>query len=118
MIREIRASLAKGLAGLNVTVWTFLPDDLNEIPCVVVRQPTMQPDVQLYAATVPVIVVGRRLNDEDAQIELDDLADAVVAAIRGPDVAVTTIEPGTVTVAELIHPAYSVTVAVGRVDCY
>lgn len=118
MIREIRAGLAKALAGLDVPVWTFLPDDLNEIPCVVVRQPTMQADVQLYAATVPVIVVGRRLNDEDAQAELDDLADAVVGGLRGPDVAISTIEPGTVTVAELVHPAYSVTVAVGRIDCY
>lgn len=117
-IHGTREFLAAQLKGLDCPVWTFKPDDLTEVPCVVVDKPTLTINVQLMEVTCSVIVIGRRTNDEDAQTELDDLAEAAMLALRGPDVNVSLVEPIQVTVAELNHPGYRIECAVGQIDCY
>jgi hypothetical protein len=118
MIREVRATLAKALAGADWPTWTFKPDDVNEVPCFVVDRPTFAIDVQLYVVTCSIVAIGRRMNDEDAQAELDDMTDTAMHLLRGPDVEVSRVEPAVVTIADLSYPAYRLDCIVGRIDCY
>lgn len=122
MIATVRAAIATHLretASLaNVTVLDAMPDDLNDVPCLVVGRPSMQPsrdaNVDEYRTTV--FAVGRRLNDSGAQPELEALADAVLVAAFAriedlvPGLAVEVrADPQTVAVAGVEHPVYLVT---------
>jgi hypothetical protein len=117
IIGAVRDMLGKALSNLEWTVYTYKPDDVNEVPCYVVDRPTLAIDVQLYTVTCSVICVGRRLNDEDAQRELDDGCEDAMLALRGPDVDVSSVDPITVTIADLIHPGYRIDCAIGRIEC-
>lgn len=72
-------------SSLDVEVHRFLPDDVNSVPCLVVGRPTISPGSQstIYDVDVPVYVVGRRLDDESAQEDLDRLADGVFSILAG-----------------------------------
>lgn len=117
MIAEIRAMLARSLSTLDWPVYQYKPDDLNEVPCFVVDRPSVDVDVQTYIARCAVLVIGRRINDDDAQEELDRVTEAAMLAIRGPDINVSTVEPVVAMVAELTHPAYRIDCAAGFVNC-
>jgi hypothetical protein len=118
MIAQMRAMLAKSLSTLEWPVHHYKPDDINEVPCFVVDRPTVEVDVQNYVVRCSVIVIGRRINDEDAQGELDNVTEAAMLAIRGPEIDVSTVDPIIAMVAELTHPAYRIDCAAGFTNCY
>ena len=118
MIQEIRLALAEALRHSGTETWTYHPDDPNMVPCYVVAKPTLDVDVQLMQFAVPVWAIGRRLSDEDAQVELDSLADVAVNLLRGPDVAVVRVEPVVATISEQSYPAYVIHCLVGASVCY
>ena len=99
------------------SVHSTRPDDVTDVPCVVVDRPTVTSDVQHHVFTTPVVVIGRRDNTTDAQQELDDAAVRVAFLITGPDYAVTRIEPSTATVADQTYPSYTLTVSCGVTVC-
>ena len=89
MIADTRAELAAYLEAAAVPgvaqVWTYIPDDVAALPAVVVDMVDADPAPELGAAGFDVacslFVIGRRIGDADASAELDDTADAVLAAL-------------------------------------
>jgi hypothetical protein len=121
VIAETRSSIAEhlrttpSLAG--VTVLDQMPDDLNDVPCLVVGRPSIAPgrESQVDEVETVVFVVGRRLSDSGAQPELDALADAVYAAAFARIVGLPGIgsievraDPNTTAIAGVEHPVYLV----------
>lgn len=120
MIRELRVKLANDIDsqdGLPCPVYAYQPDDLNEVPCIVVDRPLVTVDVQHSVFTIAVVVIGRRDGTEDAQAELDDLAAWTARVIAGPEFAVQSIAPSIRNVADLVYPTYDITVACGVTYC-
>lgn len=117
MISHVRQMVASNLDKADWPVYSFKPDDMENVPCVVVDRPTVEINVQLHTVTVPVIVIGRRDGTEEAQRELDDAASTVARMMAGPDFDVQRIDPITAVVAELTYPAYQITVAFGASYC-
>lgn len=118
MITAIRQKLADALVGAPWPAHLYPPDDVAELPCYVIQRPSLSYDVQFATATTFVDVIGRRLNDDEAQQELDDAADAARQALIGPEVAVTACDPivavftGTQT-----RPAYRLTTLIANIEC-
>ena len=117
MIRQVRHLIASSLDGAEWPVYDYKPDDITQLPCVVVDRPTIAVDVQWYTATVPIVVIGLRDGSEGSQTDLDDMASAIAGMLAGPDLAVNSIEPATATVAEMTYPAYQITVSCGITYC-
>lgn len=117
MIWQLRQRLAAELKNEVWPVYPYKPDDLTDVPSIVVDRPTIAIDVQHNVFTTPIVVIGRRDGSEDAQSELDDVASWVARNVAGPEFAVTRIEPATATVAELTYPAYELTVSCGVTTC-
>lgn len=120
MISDYRSAVFDFLAAqadlADLTPHRYLPDDVNEVPALVVGRPSFFPtrDANVAAIDVPLYVVGRRLNDDGAQEELDAWADRVLvhAHRRIPGVQVATgvrATPETVQVAGQDFPAYLIT---------
>jgi hypothetical protein len=122
MIASTRAAIAAHLAawpGLTgIPVLDVMPDDVNEVPCVVVGRPSLAPsrDQLVDQIETTCVVVGRRLNDSGAQPELDGLADTVLLAAFAKidglmSWAATEVraDPQTTVVAGMEHPVYLVT---------
>jgi len=119
MIGEIRRKIAAELVAAESIwpVYTCKPDDLVEVPSIVVDRPTVTVDVQHHTFSTPVVVIGRRDGTEDAQSELDEVASWAARAIASPELAIARIDPSTASVAELTYPAYTVTVSCGATYC-
>jgi len=117
MIRAARKQLVAYLSTVDWEVYGFYPDDVTNVPCVVVGRPTIDLDTQLYAYACPVFVIGRRISDMDSQDELDAVTEEVIRALNGPDIVVTHVEPAVRVIAELNYPAYVVTCAIGQLNC-
>jgi len=89
MIADIRSELAAYLDGAGVAsvahVWTYLPDDVAALPAVVVDLPDGDAAPELggtgFDVSCSLFVIGRRLGDEAASDELDEVTDAVLAAL-------------------------------------
>lgn len=117
MIVEIREALAATLFDEPFDVYATKPDDIVDLPCVVVDRPTIEINVQHHVVTCSVVVVGRRDGSDDAQTELDTTTDRTASAIAGPEFAVNRIEPATAVIADLTYPAYRITVSCGVTIC-
>jgi len=127
-MRTTVAELVRG-AVPDLAVHQWLPEDVPEVPCVVVGRPliTPDPDAPVAAlATIPVTVVGRRYTADAAQAELDDATWAVLAAfnwLRGMHTAdvqrlnVTTVEPDLVSIAGDEYPVYRISVDAHLIAC-
>jgi hypothetical protein len=118
MIQEIRRMLADALRHSEIETWTYHPDDPNMLPCYVVGKPTLDIDVQLVQFSVPVWAIGRRMSDEDSQLELDHMADVAINMLRGPDVNVSRVEPLVANISEQNYPAYVIHCLVGATVTY
>jgi len=95
-------------------VHLYLPDDVTQVPCVVIGRPSIEDGVSIVAAdflvSVPVMVLGRPVRDDDAQQQLDQVADLVIdRLVQEQPISVT---PETESVAGLTYPAYLITVSV------
>lgn len=117
MITEFRQTIMELLTGSAWPVYMYEPDDVASVPLIVVARPTVDQDLQLYTATVPVIVVGRRDGTEDAQSELDAATSQTAYQLSSPDANVAHIEPTITSIAELTYPSYRITVQMGTVQC-
>jgi len=119
MIRQVRDKLAAELALADPPwpVYAYKPDNVNEVPAIVIDRPAIDINVQHHTFTLAVVVIGRRNGTEDAQVELDETTSWVARTVAGPEFAVIRIEPATATVAELTYPAYQITVTCGVTYC-
>lgn len=122
MIVEARAAVAHHLDGSPWEVHAFLPDDIGALPCIAVLRPHLSPGEQrLTNAAVTVLIVGRRVGNDDAQAELDQVTDTVIARFGGLNhavylesdlihrLALTDVAPRTVTVSGTDYDAYALT---------
>lgn len=101
----------------------YVPDDVAELPCIVVGPPSLGPGeaAVVMDVSIDVYVIGRRLSDDDSQEELDRYADHVITILggtRGRDsFAVESSRPQLVTVSGTDYPAHAVTVTTAVVTC-
>lgn len=111
---------------------TYLPDDVTHLPVVVVGRPSLrETDTStVMRQELDVTVLGRRINDDDAQAELDAVADETLDALGGTSgvklsggsldgrlLALISERPGVVLVAGSDYPAYLFTVALDVSSC-
>jgi hypothetical protein len=128
VIPEFRRSVAETLRlGTSAPVYEWLPDDPAHLPCTVVGRPSIRegssPAVMTLELTVTLL--GRRIADDDAQAELDALADEMFTAFggtrqvrtRGQFLRTIALEPATASVAGLDIPAYLATIAGEAMSC-
>lgn len=111
----------------SVPTYGFLPDDVAHLPCHVVGRPTIieSGTPAMMTLTLDVTLLGRRINDQDSQAELDALADQMFDLLGGtrnvkvPDghVRCTQLLPATVFVAGNECPAYIASVSQDAISC-
>lgn len=125
--RDVRDLLR---AECSVPVYGYLPDDVAHLPCIAVGRPTAgeSSTPAVMTMSLDVTLLGRRISDEDAQAELDALADELFDALGctgnvkiGGDVprliTCSAFRPASVTVAGLDYPAYLFTVNADIATC-
>ena len=127
MIAEFRRSTIDALGSNVGTGVGYLPDDVAHLPCHVVGRPSIRESRTpgVMTITLDVTLLGRRISDEDAQQELDALADELFIVlggtknrkVSGHQLRAVTVNPGTVIVAGLECPAYIATVSGEIVSC-
>jgi hypothetical protein len=111
-MRQLVAGLLKG-APHPVHQW--LPGNTDDLPAFVVGRPNVSEGDQpaLMATTVPVFALGRRTGDDDAQAQLDLMADLLLVRFwqpprtEGVGIRLQTITAGVIEVAGLDIPAYT-----------
>jgi hypothetical protein len=123
---EVVAVLAVALP--DVAQWDEIPDDIAEVPCLVVGRPGARQTstAVVFDLDLSVYVIGRRQRAGGAEDELTDWADKVLAALggtrgaRGPSgltVAVVRIDPRQLSIAGQECPAYAVQVEASATTC-
>jgi hypothetical protein len=127
VIVEFRRAVFDALGSTSVPVYGFLPDDVAHLPCHVVGRPLLRESGTAAVLTLElgVTLLGRRISDQDAQAELDALADELVKAlggtrsreVNGMHLRMTALDPGTATVAGVDIPAYVATVDTETLTC-
>ena len=123
--RRVVAALVRERTGL--ATYSYLPDDVAHLPCHVIGRPSMREfDTKgVMTMTLDVTLLGRRISDEDSQMELDVLADQLFVALGGTrNVKVDQghlrcglMLPGTVLVAGVEYPAYIASVSQEAMSC-
>lgn len=116
MIIETRTLLAEALASIGWDVHRFEPASVELVPCLVIGRPSMEIAQNLYTITNPVWVIGRRMGDEDAALELDEVADQAVNLLRAA-AHVTMLTPALRAIAESTYPAYRIDCVTGQGVC-
>jgi hypothetical protein len=111
----------------SVAVYSYLPNDVAELPCYVVGRPSVRESGQaaVMTLTLDVTLAGRRISDEDTQAELDVLADELFdllggtrsVVVDGGHLRCTGITPGTVVVAGLETPTYVASISMDALSC-
>ena len=120
---SIRQGIADHIAQVWPAVFAYVPDDIAELPCVVVGPFSLAKSVTGWTATVPVLTLGRPINTFDAQRELEELMWSVVQQLERvkapavPGLKPTTVSADTQNVAGLDIPAYEITVTAEAVYC-
>ncbi len=117
----------------DAVVWSTLPDDPAELPCIVVGLPQLGPESEtVFDARVDVYVVGSRSGASGCEDELITLADAVLDAFGGSKgvntghdtdagevgvLAVDTTRSTRLEIGGQQYPAYALTVAASLTTC-
>lgn len=113
------------LAGAPVPLHRWLPGNVDDLPAIVVGRPSLTEGTSaaLASITVPVHALGRTVRDDEAQAELDSLADLLVARLwkppqtEGVSLGLTSCTPGVIEIAGVDVPAYTATVAATTAYC-
>jgi hypothetical protein len=123
--RRMVTTLVREKTGLPT--YGYLPDDVAHLPCHVIGRPSMREfDTKgVMTLTLDVTLLGRRISDEDSQMELDVLADQLFIALGGTrsvkvddsHLRCELMLPGTVIVAGLECPAYIASVSQEAMSC-
>lgn len=125
---NILSTFRKGVYDLLVKqevapVHQYLPDDVAELPCLIVAPPSLRDGTApgTFDLDLTVYVIGRRTNDDDAQRELDLTADRVILSLGGTrghiGYAVTSSDPQTVPISGQDHPAHAITITTTTATC-
>lgn len=112
----------------TLPVYGYLPDDVAHLPCYVVGRPNIAESgiSAVMTVSMDVIVLGRRVADEDAQAELDGYGDEafdVLGCTRGVKIAdgqllaCRSVTAATVVVAGMDIPCYSLSVDTDILTC-
>lgn len=130
MLYEFRAAVVSVLADkLATPMWDHVPDDVAELPCLVVARPsaTQTTTSVVFDTAVDVIVIGRRQQAGGNEAELITLADDVWTTLGGTRathgtpsdfvLGVTRVDPRVVTVAGQECSAYVITVESSIATC-
>lgn len=123
---EVVATIARELP--TCPLWPEIPDDVAEVPCVVVGRSGGRTTAQavVFDLTLVVYVIGRRQQAGQAEDELSTLADQVFLALggtrgtKGPNglaIAVTRLDPRSLVIAGQECPAYTVEVEASATTC-
>jgi hypothetical protein len=127
MITEFRRAVYDALGSTSIPVYLWLPDDVAHLPVHVVGRPAIRESGTAAVLTMElgVTLLGRRISDDDAQAELDALADELMKTLGGTrsrevggmHLRCVGMDPGTVTVAGSEIPAYVATVNSEAITC-
>jgi len=113
----------------DVPLWDVIPDDVAELPCLVVGLPGGRPGAQgpvVFDLDLTVFVVGRRTSAGGSEVELVGLLDEVFTAFGGTRgtrtpagdvVAVARVDPRVLSVAGLDCPAFTVELEASTTTC-
>lgn len=128
MLVEFRAAVYAQLTDppSTFTVHPRIPDDIAELPCIVLGRPSAVADItdNVFAPTLDVIVVGNR-TDPEGEAELRQLTDDVFGLLGGTRgtrhgstyLTPQSVNPSFVTVAGLERPAYNIAVDSAFTTC-
>jgi hypothetical protein len=124
-VTTMRTLVAGLLQGAPVPVHQWLPGNTDDLPALVVGRPNVAEGDQpaIIATTVPVFALGRRQGDDDAQRELDQLADLLLARFwqpprtEGVGIRLQSITAGVIEVAGLDIPAYTASLLCTSTAC-
>lgn len=123
-LSEIRVAIATAVTSLPA--YSTPPDDVAQIPCVVVNGPDGERTNGIggiWTLEFVVVVVGRRYDMTEVHTELDDAMWQVVADLDESDlltlygVTVNRFERDTTEVGGQIQPTYNLTLAGTTVYC-
>jgi len=127
---QVRAVIATQLQTIlpGFPVLRWLPEDVEELPCVVVGRPAynVSPEITTgYQVTTVVTLVGRRATSDDAQQELDMAMWEVMNALNlfkgfmdgQQRYQVTDSVPDLVAIASEEYPCYRYAIDTQFVDC-
>lgn len=113
--------------GVAAAVWDHVPNDIAEVPCVVVANPQARETSTkvVFDLSVDVFAVGRRQEAGGAAQEVRQLADQVwqvfngtrAASSNGYVLTVRNLLPRVLSIAGLDCPAYSLTVDSSIATC-
>lgn len=123
---EVVGTLTRELP--DVPLWAIIPDDVAELPCLVVGRPGSRQGRERVVVdlTLQVFVIGRRQQAGGNEDELIALADDVFDALGGSRgtkapggnvIAVVRVDPRTLSIAGQDCPAYSVEVEASAATC-
>ena len=126
MLADLRAACVTVAETVSDHVWSTLPDDVSELPCVVIGLPELGPESEVvFDASCDVYVIGGR-NGAGHEDELITLTDVVLAAFGGSRghksstvgvLAVDTVRPTRLNIAGTEFPAYTLSVATSLTTC-
>lgn len=127
MLAELRAAVDVIASTVSDHVWSTIPDDVAELPCVVIGLPELTPESDVvFAATCDVYVIGSRSGGSGCEDELVTLTDVVLDAFGGSRgvksstvgvIAVDTVRPTRLEIGGQQFPAYSLGVAASLTTC-
>lgn len=123
---EVAATLAVALP--DVPLWDVIPQDVNELPCIVVGRPAgrQTSTAVVFDLDLTVFVVGRRQRAGESEDELTGLTDRVFVALGGTRgtktparevIAVTRVDARNIQVAGNEIPAYTLEVEASATTC-
>lgn len=112
----------------DVPVWDVIPDDVNELPCIVVGRPGGRPTAQavVFDLDLSVFVIGRRQQAGGQEAEVTQLADRLFDALGGTRgckspagivLAITRLDPRMISIAGSEYPAFTVDVETSATTC-
>lgn len=121
MLDEFHAAVYSLIDSLtDIGVWDHIPDDVNEVPCVVVGNPQARESNNrvVFLCSIEVFVIGRRQQAGGNSAELRGLVDWLWSAFNGTRakkssgyvLTIRNLVPRVLSIAGLDCPAYSVTV--------
>ena len=128
MLAEFRAAVVHVLTDkLDTPLWDIVPDDVAELPCIVVARPSASETTTavVFDTSVDVIAIGRRQQAGGSEGELVALADDIWQTLGGSRgvrdaeyvLGVVRLDPRVVTVAGQECSAYVITVESSIATC-
>lgn len=117
--RENVYDLLVGKAPSDTAITHYLPDDVAELPVVVVGRPagSFRGTDLGVEIRVPVHVIGRKFADDGAQIEHDQLTDEILGILWDNDIPLIAVLPTVQAIAGNTYPGYDITTLHAHTVC-